>query len=72
MERPVLVFEQDTSGVHVRIWRYEDGQFLLDRVDPSGKGTTVFCPSFEKALELWCQAGGRPGIAESGGYEEDI
>lgn len=55
MERPSLVFEQYASSVHVRIWRYEDGQFMLERMGPTGKGIAVFCPSFEKALELWCQ-----------------
>ena len=57
MERPVLVFAEERAGVHVRIWRYEDGRFLFERVSPTGKGIAVFCPTFEKALELWCQSG---------------
>lgn len=65
MERPVLVFEKDAARVHVRIWRYEEGRFLLERVEPSGKGTAVFCPSFEKAFELWCQVGVGADATES-------
>ena len=55
MESPVLVLEREESGTHVRIWRYEDGRYLLEHVKPSGKGTAVFCPSFEEALQLWCR-----------------
>jgi hypothetical protein len=56
METPLPIFEHQTAaGEHVRIWRYKDGRFLLEHVKPTGKGTMIFCPTFEKALELWCQ-----------------
>lgn len=52
MKGPALVFAQEGAGVHARIWRYEDGRFLFERVGPGGKGIAVFCPTFEEALEL--------------------
>ena len=61
MEKPQLIFTEATAGVHIRIWRYEDEQYLFERVGPSGKGIAVFRPTFEKALELWC---GIPEAAE--------
>ena len=55
-ERPTLIFEQDISGgEHIRIWRYEDGRFSLEHLKPTGKGTTIFCSTFEEAVELWCR-----------------
>ena len=56
MARPVLIYGQEIGAGHVRFWRYEDGQFLFERVYHNGKGTAVFCPTFEKALELWCHS----------------
>ncbi len=67
LEQPVLLIEQNTAGVHVRIWRYEDGRIMLERMTPNGKGIAVSCPTFDKALALWCQieAGyGHPEEAE--------
>ena len=59
MERPVLIYDQEVGAGHVRFWRYEDGQFLFERMHRTGKGTAVFCPTLEKALELWCQSESR-------------
>ena len=60
MNQPELVFTQEAAGERVRIWRYGDGRFLLECLQTTGKGIAVFCPSYEKAMELWCQfqAGG--------------
>ena len=55
MEKNVLVYEQQPApGAHVRIWRYQDGRFLLEYMRPPSR-MMVFCPSFEEALSLWRQ-----------------
>ena len=64
MERPVLTYEQQASGVHVRIWEYEDGRFLFERLNAAGKGTAVFCPNLEKAMELRVQYEAREDSSE--------
>lgn len=56
MGEPVLLIEREQHGEHVRIWRYEDGRFLMERVHKTGKGIAVFCPNFDEALELWCRS----------------
>ncbi len=61
MEKPVLVYEQQDFGVHIRIWEYEDGRFLFERFSSVGKGTAVFCPTIEKAMELRAQYKAREG-----------
>ena len=53
MERPTLLCARDAPDGHLRIWRYEDGRYLFEIVGHAKKGITVFCPTFEKAQELW-------------------
>ena len=56
MEKNVLVYEQQPApGAHVRVWRYQDGRFLLEYMKPPSRRMMVFCPSFEEALSLWRQ-----------------
>lgn len=59
VEKSVLIFEQQPApGAHVRIWRYQDGRFLLEYMKPPSRRMMVFCPSFEEALSLWRQLEG--------------
>lgn len=51
--QPHLLFAQEISGHLARIWEYEDGRFLFDWLQATGKGITVFCTSFDEALRLW-------------------
>jgi hypothetical protein len=41
------------SGHLARIWEYEDGRFMFDWLQTTGKGMTVFCTTFDDALQLW-------------------
>ena len=50
---PRLLFAQEVSGHLARIWEYEDGRFLFDWLQSSGKGISVFCGSFRDAVRLW-------------------
>lgn len=56
MAQPVLLIEREDRGEHVRIWRYDDGRFLMERVHATGKGIDVFCADFDEALTLWCRS----------------
>ena len=55
MKKPVLLLDQKASDSHLRIWRYDDGRYLFERMRPTGKGIAVFCPTFDEAVNLLCQ-----------------
>ena len=55
VEKPVLLLDQKASDSHLRIWRYDDGRYLFERMRPTGKGIAVFCPTFDEAVNLLCQ-----------------
>lgn len=56
MLTPLLLFDElIDKGSSVRIWQCGDQRFLFEQIQALGNHISIFCDTFDDALELWCQ-----------------